>query len=342
MKRRNVTGIVVALGITAGIVTVTAKQAAAEGAIESGPVPVVSYDIFQTPLSGWGGWAHVYSGAIVDTGRTTGPDCNPAGSQIANYSGGSGTINDGVTDSANIDSTHLLCMGIAGDGQPVKPEITVRFAKAVFVERIVVHGGGTGGNIYPGAIDSATIRIGTTQATITSAPAGTPNDIGVLRDDVFDLTTTSLSSIPTTEANLSNIVTSFFGFPLNQAAIAEITVEGRIAAIPVDLDIRPGSNSNVINLNSRIPVPIAVLSSPTLDVRSIDVATLTFGHSGQEDSLLTCARVPDINRDRRPDLVCLAATRRTAFAIGDVEGHLRGRTTSGADIHGSDTVDIRP
>jgi tetratricopeptide (TPR) repeat protein len=345
MNRNNLKRIFVTFAITAGMVTGAAGRAGAgpvaQVAAVSGPVSVVSYDIIQTPLSGWGQWAHVYSGAIVDTGRTTGPDC-VAGTQIANYSGGSGTINDGVTDAANTDSTHLLCMGAASDGQPVRPEITVRFAQAVFIDRIIVHGGGASFNIYPGAIDSATVRIGATQATVISVPAGTPNDIGVLRDDVFDLTTTSLSSIPTTEASLSDIVTSYFGVPLNQAAIAEITVEGRVAAIPVDLDIRPLSNSNVISLKSRIPIPIAVLSSSTLDVHSLDVATLTFGHSGQEDSLLACARVPDINRDRRPDLVCLAATQRTAFAIGDVEGHLRGRTTSGADIHGSDTVNIRP
>jgi len=127
-----------------------------------------------------------------------------------------------------------------------------------------------------------------------------------------------------------------------QAAIAEITVEGRVAAVPIDIDIRPASTRNVIELSSRLPLPLAILSSATFNVRMINVATLKFGAVGDEDSLLGCSLAPDINRDRRPDLVCLAAIRRTALAVGDVEGVITGATKSGSNFVGRDDLTVRP
>ena len=307
----------------------------------SSPIPVASYDITETPVSRWGGWAHTYTGTIEDTGRTTGPNCSTAGTQIARYTNGSGTLNDSVSDAANIDSTHLLCLDVASDGALIRPAITIKFAEPVFVDKVIIHGGGTAGNIYPGAIEAANITIGTTQTHIISVPVGLPNDIGVPRDDVFDLTSAGLSSTATNQITIDGIVASFFGFPLGQAAIAEITVEGRLPSTPVDLDIRPASRRNLINLSSPLPVPLAILSSAVMDVRTIDVKTLRFGHLGNEDSLLGCTQTPDINRDRRPDLVCLAATTRTGFIIGDTVGVLTGRTTSGTQIIGRDEVIIR-
>jgi hypothetical protein len=316
------------------------RSANSDVAVASSVIPVVAYDITETPVSGWGGWAHAYTGTIEDTGRTTGPNCSTAGTQIANYSNGSGTLNDAVSDEANIDSTHLLCLDVASDGDLVRPAITVKFAEAVLVDRIVIHGGGTGSNIYPGAVEAATITIGDTQVHITSVPAGISNDVGVPRDDVFDLTTSGLSSIATNQVIVGGIVASFFGFPLGQAAIAEITVEGRPASTPVALDIRPASRRNLIDLSSPLPVPLAILSSAVMDVRTIDVATLRFGHLGNEDSLHGCTQTPDFNRDRRPDLVCLAEIRRTGFVVGDTEGVLTGSTTSGTQIIGRDDVTV--
>ena len=325
---------------TTGAGDTTGSTVAAAGP-GSSLIPIVSYDISESPISGWGGWSHSYTGTIADTGRTTGPDCAAAGTQIARYSNGSGTLNDAVSDEANIDSTHLLCLDVASDGDLVRPSITIKFAEAVVVERIVIHGGGTGLNIFPGAIEAATITIGTTQAHLPSAPAGNANDVGVLRDDVFDLTTGGLSTLVTNQVTIDGIVATFFGQPLGLAAIAEITVEGRTPSTPVDLDIRPTSRRNLIDLSSRLPLPLAIRSSPVMDVRTIDVTTLRFGRTGNEDSVVGCTQTPDINRDRRPDLVCLAATGRTGFAIGDTVGVLTGRTTSGTQIIGQDDVIVR-
>jgi len=309
-------------------------------AATSEPIPVVSYDILQTPRSGWGCWTHQYTGAMVDVGRTVSGSvvCSPDGNQIANYTGGSGTLNDGLPPTST--SEHLFVMRPGDDGLPIQPQITLRFADPVFVDRIVVHGGSSA---FAGGIDSATVRIGDQQATITSTPAGTPNPLGVPSDDILELTGTDLSTIPTTEATIQDVVTSFFGSPFDQLAIAEITVEGRPAepqALEVDLDIRPASASNQIRLSSRVPVPIAVLSSESVNVTSIDKHSLRFGALGTEDSLRACAVVPDINKDRQRDLVCLAAVDRTGFKKGDLVGRLTGTTLTGIAIEGTDSVTI--
>ena len=118
-------------------------------------------------------------------------------------------------------------------------------------------------------------------------------------------------------------------------------MEGRPAFEPVDLDIRPASRLNVIDLDSRVPVPFALLSSPTLDARTIVAASVRFGHAGDEDSVFGCALVVDLNHDRRKDLLCLASIERTGFQLTDVEGIATAQTTSGAQLVGHDAILVR-
>lgn len=327
----------VVLAVLAPVVLASSPAQAAT----SEPIKVVSYDVLQTPRSGWGCWTHEYTGAIANVGRTVSGSvvCSADGNQIANYTGGSGTLNDGLTMTTT-STEHLFVMRPGDDGLPIQPEITPRFADPVFIDRIVIHGGSS---IFAGGIDTATVRIGDQQATITATPSGQPNPVGVPSDDILDLTGTSLSTIPTTEATVKEVVTSFFGSPFDQLAIAEITVEGRPAApqaVEVELDIRPAATSNQIRLSSRVPVPIAVLSSTSVDVASIDKRSLRFGRLGTEDSLRACAVIPDINKDRRRDLVCLAAVDRTGFRKGDTVGRLTGTNLAGLTIEGTDSVTI--
>ena len=100
--------------------------------------------------------------------------------------------------------------------------ITLHFAAAVFIDRIVFHGGGTGGNICPGSIVATTVAVHGTVATLTSTPAGLPNDVGELRDDVFDLTPTGISQLAAHQIIVGDLRSEFFGFPLGETAIVEI------------------------------------------------------------------------------------------------------------------------
>jgi hypothetical protein len=58
----------------------------------------------------------------------------------------------------------------------------------------------------------------------------------------------------------------------------------------VTLDIKPGTLVNSINTKSRGKIPVAVLSTATFDASTrIDPASLTFGRTGNEDSLSHCS-----------------------------------------------------
>src|SRR5262245_45835757 len=64
----------------------------------AGQAVIVSYDIQQVPRSGFGCWSHDYNGTIINTGRTVSSAviCTPDGNQLADYSGGTGTLADNL------------------------------------------------------------------------------------------------------------------------------------------------------------------------------------------------------------------------------------------------------
>lgn len=110
----------------------------------------------------------------------------------------------------------------------------------------------------------------------------------------------------------------------------------------VDVDIKPGSDPNSINTRSRGVIPVAILSTASFDAPGeVAWASLTFGATGDEESLARCAgNGEDVNADGLEDLVCHFATQATSFAPGDTEGVLRGETVAGRPLEGRDAVRI--
>jgi hypothetical protein len=112
--------------------------------------------------------------------------------------------------------------------------------------------------------------------------------------------------------------------------------------LPVIIDIKPGGVPNSIDPNNRGNIPVAILSTPTFNAPSlINRTSLTFGHTGQEPSLLR-SNIEDVNRDGRPDILCHFDTQKAAFQTGDTQGVLRGLRVDGISIVGTDTVRIVP
>lgn len=112
----------------------------------------------------------------------------------------------------------------------------------------------------------------------------------------------------------------------------------------VTIDVRPGNDRNRISLRSKDSVAIAILSEPGFNATArVDKASVTFGRTGDEPSLVRCNRHGrDENGDGLLDQVCHFAIQRMGFRLGDTVGILKGRTLDGTPIEGRDAVLIVP
>ena len=112
----------------------------------------------------------------------------------------------------------------------------------------------------------------------------------------------------------------------------------------VAIDIQPGGYPNTINISKKGTIPVAILSSPTFNAPSVvDKKSITFGRTGDENSLSLCNRTPkDVNSDGYPDLICHFDIGKTNFRCGDTWGYLKGKTVDGVRIEGKDSVRILP
>jgi hypothetical protein len=82
-------------------------------------------------------------------------------------------------------------------------------------------------------------------------------------------------------------------------------------------------------------LPVALLSSDTFDAMGVDQSSLKFGSTGEEDSLIRCSgRGVDVNRDKRPDLVCWFDFTKAGFVPGDNEGVVTGSSNAGGAFEG--------
>lgn len=112
----------------------------------------------------------------------------------------------------------------------------------------------------------------------------------------------------------------------------------------INIEIKPGSDALApINPRSNGKIPVALLSSSSFDAMHIDPKSLTFGASGDENSLSHCGRSgEDVNGDGRLDLVCHFDNQKAGFVKGDTEGILRGKMTWGTAIEGRGFLKVVP
>ncbi len=115
-------------------------------------------------------------------------------------------------------------------------------------------------------------------------------------------------------------------------------------ALPVTIDIKPGAAPNTINLGANGTVAVAILSTPAFDARTLDPTTITLASApvklrGQGTPM---ASAQDVNGDGLLDLIVHVSTEALQLRDADTEAVLRGRTTSGRTVQGSDTVRVVP
>ena len=110
-----------------------------------------------------------------------------------------------------------------------------------------------------------------------------------------------------------------------------------------DVDVKPGSDVNPLNLNGNGVVPIAILGSATFDVAAIDVGTVSVGPDGA--SPVHGGHIEDVNDDGFDDLVVHVREWELGIDIATPGGTvltfgLTGQLANGTPFSGEDQVRI--
>jgi hypothetical protein len=112
----------------------------------------------------------------------------------------------------------------------------------------------------------------------------------------------------------------------------------------VEIDIKPGSETNAINPGSRGTVPVAVLSAADFDATTIDPATtiLDGARLRPRGRAVPMASVEDVNGDGLDDLVLHFETEELDLTSSDVLVEFTARTFAGRVTVGFDSIRIVP
>lgn len=100
----------------------------------------------------------------------------------------------------------------------------------------------------------------------------------------------------------------------------------------INIEIKPGSGESApINPKSKGNIPVALLSSAEFNALDIDVASLTFGATGDEASYKRCGNDGlDVNGDGRLDRVCHFENQLAGFDVDHSMGIVKGKTKPAA------------
>jgi len=217
-------------------------------------------------------------------------------------------------------------------------------------------------------VDLATDGAGTWVALWTSLdPLGTPG-IGLDSDIVFSVSVNSganwteprpVSSSATTDSGMDRwprvavsgrgtwlAIWSAFEALGDQGGDEDIVVTNMSCHTPeraVEVDIKPGSYPNSINLGSYGVIPVAILTTKDFDATTVDPDTVELAGSAvaiRGNGNRTLASLEDVNGDGYIDLMLHVETENLSLETGATEAVLTGETYEGELIEGSDSIMI--
>lgn len=119
--------------------------------------------------------------------------------------------------------------------------------------------------------------------------------------------------------------------------------------IPVEVDVKPGSEENTVPVRSRGRLPVAILTTPAFDAAEVDPTTVTLGDDDGDDVPVAAKRngtlfaaTDDVDGDGDADLL-LSFEIRALVDGGELDGAtvalvLNGATLDGTPITGTDAA----
>ena len=141
---------------------------------------------------------------------------------------------------------------------------------------------------------------------------------------------------------MNNRKIALLAIPVLAAIMIGATVAPVYAGLSVAIDIKPGSDPNSINPQSRGVISVPILGSDTFDVTEVNLASLGFGPSGASPTHPNAFHLEDVNDDGFTDLVTHYRIQQTGIVFGDTEACLTGETLGGQPFGPCDSINTFP
>jgi hypothetical protein len=115
--------------------------------------------------------------------------------------------------------------------------------------------------------------------------------------------------------------------------------------VPIIIDIKPGSDTNSINISSSGVIPVAIISTKDFDAATVEPSTVSLAGAsvkmvGKSDKY-SCDQ-EDVNNDGLMDLVCHVYTAQFMIESGQSTAVLEAKTFDGTNLRGEDIINVVP
>ena len=115
----------------------------------------------------------------------------------------------------------------------------------------------------------------------------------------------------------------------------------------IDIDIKPGSDPNSLNLNGNGVVPVGVFGTDTFHVNDINVSSVGFGFDGNNAAAVHSGHIEDLDNDGFDDMVLHFREGELAIPISTpgnmtLDLLLTGELNDSTAFEGTDIIRITP